>query len=188
MVQKGTWRTTIWDELRRYIDSLFFRSLSLVEHKIIKGEYFTAHHSFMDVSSGSTVDILISTGSIPMSVVANIVADGSVSISFYEDSVVSAEGNGVDVVNHNRLEDRVKDCETGIFSSPTVDDNGYVMFENEYLPGGQRRNQFFGAVSGKREPFILKANTNYVITVKNETNSENTIDCVLAFYEDGKLI
>lgn len=186
MVQRGTWRKTIWDELRRYIDTLFFRNVSLVEHKIAKGEYLTAHHSFMNVSSDSTVNILVRTGSFPISLVASIVGEGNISGSFYEDAVISAEGNTVDVVNHNRL-GAIADCETDVFESPTVDSNGTVMFENEFMPGGEWLFRF-GAISGKREPFILKSNSNYLFTIKNETNSENSIGCVLAFYEGGTLI
>lgn len=181
MVQEGTWRRnkTVWDELMETDPKPHFVTMDVIHSRVPEGKHFTTEVNFLGLGSSALGDLLIATSDIPLVILAAITADVEVLLSLYEDSQVSANGTELSIINYKRT-GTVYHPNAKMYKSPTVDSYGTALIDEEFIPGGN----FGGSSSDKRECFILKENSNYIFSVKNNSTSDGSVGAVASFYEE----
>ena len=130
---------------------------------------------------------MISTGDLPIHTTFSISVSGDAGVSLYEGTVVSSMGTEVNLVNHKRT-GTVHSIGAKTYHSPSVDSKGTVLSDDEYIPGGNKQNNFFGGSSEKREEWILAPNTNYLVEIVNDSSSDIEAGIVMATYENLNMI
>ncbi len=142
------------------------------EHlKIHEGKLFTIAKRFTVTNVGGTHEFL---GVVPAAVFPHfrsltITSDGGPNdVDFYEDTTVSANGAAVTPYNNNR--NSITIPELLIYDIPTITGDG-TLLEPILIPGTKQAGSFGSEASNE---WILKASSNYMIRITNNTVGAGT--------------
>ncbi|GAG11113.1 unnamed protein product [marine sediment metagenome] len=183
---------TSYDEEMRKFDSYAHAVTVISEpHRMIHdGFMFNASGVVAAVADSASLDILIKRpqGNIGHFTFVEFALDDSpVTVEFFEDVTVSADGTEVNVHNHNRLSSNTPSGAT-MFTGPTVTDTG-TLLHTRYIPSaGAPGNQPAGRlVSGEDAEWVIgsvTADINYLWRITN--NSGGAIS--IGYHFNGYLI
>jgi hypothetical protein len=102
-------------------------------------------------------------------------SEAEILMSFYEGATVSANGTAINQFNRNRnyqLTDFL-----GFFVTPTVTNTGTLIYQRR-----QGSGRTIGGDYSRANEWILKDNTIYLITISNETNTNNWYNIEIDYY------
>lgn len=137
------------------------------EHlQIHRGNGFTLGKRFTIAEAGGVVDFLgiVPAGTFPHFRTMIVTLDGGpFDVDFYEGTTVSANGAAVSANNNNRNSANTNSME--IYQGPTVTDAGALL--EPVLATGNKQSGAIG--SDSTNEWILKAGTNYLIRITNNT-------------------
>ena len=149
-------------------------------HKVHAGEMYSLSGSFQ-LTAGSTLYFHgLTDGTTAHFRSASIQATGApISVTFYEDATVSANGTPVTPFNRNRNSANTPTMLT--FSGPTVTDPG-TLLESGLIPvaGGGKQS---GIASLFGTEWVLASATSYLIGVTNNDTNTVTIGYNFLWYE-----
>ena len=103
---------------------------------------------------------------------------GPMDIYLFESPTTSADGSTVSRINYNRNSATVPSLE--VFSGPTVSVDGTQL---EYLLVTGTKHDAGSGMDGAQTEFILKASTNYLIKVTNNSGTSANYALKLFWYE-----
>lgn len=143
-----------------------------------KGENFFGTVVKRSVSDSSSINLLIITGSIQPATLTTVSIGGASTGFIFEGTLVSANGTQLDVWNSNR-ESAATELLTW-FDGPTITNDGQQLAE-ALLQAGEKEKGITSTDQNNR--VILKANTNYLIRVTNNSGGTIDISVVIDFNE-----
>jgi len=145
------------------------------EHlKIHEGKLFTVAKRLVIDDSGGTTPTHEFLGAVPAGVFPHfrkitITSDGGpLDVDFYEETTVS--DNGIAVTSYNNNRNSTNAAGLLIYDSPTITDDGTIL-EPILIPGTKQAGSFGSEASNE---WILKADTNYMIRIINNTTGAGT--------------
>lgn len=159
-------------------------SISIIDHthkKIHEGKGFTHSDIHYGLIAGGTSIHLIKVGVNPIHIRSfKIETTGApVTLEYYEGADISTNGNVLGIGNNNR--NSLVETTTGLFEGPTIVDNGDRLGGNIIPSVGSKSGGDTDIITGGE--WILKPNTNYLYSVKNNDNSDIDFAATLFYYE-----
>jgi hypothetical protein len=151
-------------------------------HEIHEGDFYEAGH-IQDISTGAFYYIGIKTPSNKVIHYKNekvVTSADKVTIGLQEDATITG-GTTATVYNHNRLSAKTSSViiKTGI----TLSTAGTTI-STSYVGGGTNQGaNRIGADNVGSNEYILKQNTQYVITLANSSSGTNTVFVSPTWYE-----
>ena len=149
--------------------------------KVHEGKFFTGGHLFTDVTDDASVMIRITVGADEIHGDPFVITEGKAYGSLERGTTFSAAGTSVGFVNNN--------CEssntplTVLRHTPTVDAAGSALMTDLLINGGTGP-QSVGAEAKSQEERILKANTEYLLTITNKAGATKDLFVGFAGYEE----
>lgn len=154
-------------------------SISMFHHQNHMGNAYKSSYLFTDISSGSTDDILLESGSKEVHLVSQIISTGETKIRLHKGSTFTDKGTSVNIRNMNEMTEH--NSEVTVYSSPSVDAYGDVE-EKGYIAGGSSpRTGIAGGDTGRNLEEIFEPNSNHTIEVEN-MNSNSDMNTFVVFY------
>jgi len=162
-----------------------------IEHaQIHAGNGYSLSGKVATLANTATMQILARTGAIPVHwrAATMTVSDGDCDIYFYESPTITADGSLETSFNKNRLSTNTSTLD--IYSTPTISANGTEL-EYGYIPdasgggGGGGGRSSGGEAQRVGGEWILAPNTEYLVTVTNNSGGAISLGYTFFWYELG---
>jgi len=148
-------------------------------HQTHKGRLFTRCYRSQDVAANGTLVMLFKTSD-QITHGQYLVATGNKSfISLYEAPTISDNGTELSPTNMNRRSSYQTTVK--VFHTPTVSDNGDFLC-GMFIPAG-KNSAGTGAALATRREWLTKANTDYLVVIRNEGTSAADLFIDFDWYE-----
>lgn len=147
-----------------------------IEAEIIKGLQFNFSHRFNNVANNDTVKFLIITSADPPCVHFIINSEGGFTVDIREAPTVSDNGSAVTGYNMKRS-DTEHSVSSTCFYAPTASSDGDIIFQTAI--GAERHGAGFAS-----SHWILKADTKYVVELKNASTNVSDVAIELLLSEE----
>lgn len=105
-------------------------------------------------------------------------SEPGITIEFFEDTIVTANGTELGEINHNRISTNV--AELSVFEDPTVTTDGTILFT--FRSGTSTGGARIGDRIQEEDEYVLKQNTNYQVKITPISNGTN-ITTDISWYE-----
>ncbi|MFW5955725.1 MAG: hypothetical protein ACOCSK_03190 [Rhodothermales bacterium] len=149
--------------------------------KVEDGLLYGFYTDELSVSDGSSLELLIQTGSKDAHIILSALSGEAQTIpELYEDTEVSSEGDELLASNFNR--NYPDTPELKVYTSPTVTNDGFRFVSRRILSGGQGPFKVSSEIVDGIER-VLKAQTNYLVKVTADGGAANIV-VTGVFYEE----
>lgn len=146
-----------------------------LQHKNHNGMIFLLYGN-ADLNLNDVIEVLVQTDGSAVHFLWNITASDRIEIQFYEGPTFSAAGTAANIVNM-KLGDP-HPFTTTITTTPTLLTDGTEFFDQVLVTGHKS-----GGASAPVTEFILQPNTDYLIRITADVNSD-AVQYQLYFYEE----
>lgn len=155
-------------------------SMEWGHHKVHAGKAFASDVYFSAVGSGSSADLLITTGVNEIHLVFEVNGGAELQKLLYE-GVTATGGTPVEAQQMNRSTG-YEVASAVLAHTPAVTGTGTAIV-NKVVPGGSGGNRSGGTVRSGAER-ILRANTKYLIRTTNKSTGAVNVSISVEFYEE----
>lgn len=156
------------------------RVIETVHNRIHAGRAFEVTDVVLGVNTATPKRYLLVTPntSTRIHVIFLFESAPGITIEFFEDTTVTANGTGLDEINHNRTSANVAELAT--FEDPTVTADGTLLFT--FRSGSATGSAVIGGRVQREDEYVLKQNANYQIKITAISNNTN-ITTDISWYE-----
>ncbi len=159
----------------------FLRS-TRIEAAIDAGKKFSAGFTFVDVGTGTTVELLVVTPASPSVRMKGIITItvGPGEVFLFEDATVTGAGTGLTELDANRQ--TANTSVATVAHTPTTSDDGNQIGAG-LLTGTSDNRLAFGDTIDSDDFTVLKVSEDYLIRVLNDSGSNSDIRISLTWTE-----
>lgn len=167
------------------LSSNTFRNAPYLRGFSFAGQLYQAFHQYTLVGAGNHVYVELRSGTDRLIHLLNyevVPTDAPYNLYFYEaPTVYSAGTTEMSIVSENRNLSKLQTMEVYYDATYT---SGGTQIAQAFIPSGQASPQNVFDTLEEIE-WILKADTTYILDIHNNSNTSNTIQFSLTWYESG---
>lgn len=156
------------------------RVIETVHNRIHAGREFETTDVALGINTATPKRYLLVTPNTATRIHVTLLFESSpgITVEFFEDTTVTANGTGLSEINHNRNSANV--AELAVFVDPTVTADGTQLFI--FRSGSGTGSAVIGGRVQREDEFVLKQNANYQIKISPISNNTN-ITTDISWYE-----
>jgi len=173
-------RVTLYDTAGNaaYDDEGALVTIDYAHHEIHDGNHYIASQA-VDLGNGASRQVAIVTGANEVHVLFSVITEAEGDFTLYEGATWDAPGTGIAEINRKRSSTNT--ATMAVYYTPTSAATGSAtLLQTKHWGSGKTT----GADVRSSNEFILKASTNYLFTITNDTTSNNFITWWLDWYEE----
>jgi len=152
------------------------------EHsKVHQGQFYTTGYYNAAVASGSSIDVLVQTGTKSVHTYIICAVGGNSTFSIYEGTTFSAAGTSLTPMNNNRSSSNTP---LATFThTPTITLTGTQLDGVEFIPGGSSAVATGAIAPIGSEQITMAPSTNYLFRLTNISGVATELNTRISFYE-----
>lgn len=160
--------------------STALKTIPLEHSKIHDGRAWSIGVSMGALNQGATSRILARTKDLKLHLryYSFAVSAAPCTISFFENTIVSADGTAITARNRNRPIGATQPADVDVFLNPTVTGNG-TLLETRLVTGSKQDG---GNIESPYEEWVLLPNTNYMFAITNNVNQNSDFTVFNSFW------
>ena len=156
------------------------------EHAAIHNDsYFTASYILNALASGGVHQLAFVTGDKEVHGVPAFAMGADAISGIYEGPTDLVTGTEIIPVN-NKRSGTLQTPQSRLYEVSSVGSDLGELISEHYVPGGSKVSSAGGGTSTQREEIVFAPNTEYILQISNESNTEAIAEAVIAFYETNK--
>ena len=150
------------------------KALKTVDPQILAieiGNSYRTSHLFSSVANDASANVYIKTGNYVVAGKSKYYVTKSCEIFFYESGIIDSSGSALTLINYNR--NSANTPTTEVYYTPTIETSGNEILHAYITVASSGSPIATSAASAEEDTFwLLKPNTNYIITIWNRSGGD----------------